>query len=50
LGSVKNMAKNETIFLGEKEMCGNVGEEPLKLPNTLLVWKFKVMRCFKYLN
>jgi len=34
LGSVKNMARNKTISLGENEVCGNVGEEPLKLPCT----------------
>jgi hypothetical protein len=44
------MARNQTISFGEKEMCGNVGDEPLKLPNALLVWEFKVTRCFEYLD
>jgi hypothetical protein len=37
LGNVENMVRNQTISISEKEMCGNVGEEPLKLPNALLV-------------
>jgi hypothetical protein len=50
LGNVKNMARDQTISLGEKEVCGNVGEKPLKLPNALLVWEFKVMKCLVYLD
>ncbi len=44
------MARNQTISLGEKEMRGNVKEELLKLQNALLVWEFKVMRCFEYMD
>jgi hypothetical protein len=50
LGNVKNMVRNQTISLGEKEVCGNVGEEPLKFPNALLIWGFKVMSCLEYLD
>ncbi len=50
LGNVENMVRNQTISISEKEMCGNVGEEPLKLPNALLVWKFKVTRCLEYFD
>jgi hypothetical protein len=50
LGSVENMARNQTISLGEKEVRGNVEEELLKLQNALLVWEFKVMKCLEYMR